>query len=452
MVLGFRKKMSQDLGNIIRDAARELPAINDSSFGSYFDQFGSSRLVLVGDGSHGTSEFYRARAAITKRLISEHGFNTVCLECDWPDARAIDRYTRSHPQRTAPSEPEAQSTRIFDHFPRWMWRNTETQDFVDWLRECNAGLPMHKRVSFNGLDVYSMGASMKAVVAYLARVDPVLAKIARRRYGCLEPWIDDPAEYGRATYGSPGPTCESDVLKMLQDLLSRRLELATHPDDGDAFMDAEVNARVVHGAEAYYRALFHGERSSWDLRDTHMHTVLTRLLKLRPGSKAVVWAHNSHVGDARGTLSRSPREINLGQLCRQSFGEEKVAILGCGTHVGTVAAAHEWGEEMEIKDVKPSRSDSYERVFHSVDMPSFLLDIRGNPGLRAADDHHPRLQRFIGVVYRPATERASHYVRCVLSRQYDAFVWFDETGALHPFETAQPKEPLAKGETYPFGL
>ncbi|KAI8950613.1 hypothetical protein F4801DRAFT_602174 [Xylaria longipes] len=441
--------MSRDLRNIIRDAAKELPNINDSSFGSYFDQFGSSRIVLIGDGSHGTSEFYRARAAITKRLISEHGFNTVCLECDWPDARTIDHYTRLHPRR---SSADVHSLRIFDHFPRWMWRNTETQDFVDWLREHNAGLPMHKRTSFNGLDVYSMGASMRAVIDYLDRVDPDLAKIARCRYGCLEPWLDDPAEYGRATILPSSTTCESGVIKMLQDLLSRRLELATHPENGESFQDAEMNARVVRDAEAYYRALFHADRSSWDLRDTHMHTVLARLLKLRAGSKAVVWAHNSHVGDARGSLSGGGRrEINLGQLCRESFGAGAVSILGCGTHAGTVAAAHDWDGEMEVRAVKPSRGDSYERVLHSVGVPLFLLDIRGNPRLRAADDT-PLLQRFVGVVYRPDTERASHYVRCVLSRQYDAFVWFDETEALHPFETAQPKEPLAKGETYPFGL
>ncbi|KAH8162813.1 hypothetical protein CIB48_g5442 [Xylaria polymorpha] len=441
--------MSQDLGNIIKDVAKALPDIDDDSFSSYFDQLGSSRVVLIGDGSHGTSEFYRARAAITKRLISEHGFNTVCLECDWPDARTIDHYTRLHPRRSA--EPDVHSMRVFDHFPRWMWRNTETQDFVDWLREHNAGLPMYKRTSFNGLDVYSMDASMRAVVDYLDRVDPTLARVARRRYSCLDPWLDDPPEYGRAAFNESSSTCESDVVKMLQDLLSRRLELATQPEDSESFLDAEMNARLVQDAEGYYRALFHAERSSWDLRDKYMHSVLTRLLQLRLGSKAIIWAHNSHVGDARGSFTQDPREINLGQLCRESFGEEAVSLVGCGTYAGTVAAAGDWDEEMEVKTVVASRNDSYEGLFHAVGMRSFLLDIRGNVSLRDADES-PRLQRFIGVIYRPNTELESHYVRCVLCKQYDAFLWFDETGAVHPFETAQPQEPLGKGETYPFGL
>ncbi|KAI0466176.1 hypothetical protein F4859DRAFT_498523 [Xylaria cf. heliscus] len=365
-----------------------------------------------------------------------------------------------------------------------MWRNTETQDFVDWLRAHNAALPMYQRTSFNGLDVYSMGASIRAVVEYLDRVDPTLANVARRRYGCLDPWLDDPAEYGRANYRASSSIYEEDMIKMLQDLLSRRLELATHPEDSEPFLDAEMNARVVQDAEAYYRALFHTDRSSWDLRDTYMHKALKRLLQLRLGSKAVIWAHNSHVGDARGTVPQHPhphphphphlrphhqqqdqqqeqeqsphphpRELNLGQLCREAFGAENVTILGCGTHTGTVAAAHDWDSAMEVRHVVPSRTDSYEALLHGVGLRSFLLNIRDDASLRAADeDGPPRLQRFIGVIYRPDTERASHYVRCVLSRQYDAFLWFDETGALHPFETAQPREPLTKGETYPFGL
>ncbi|KAI0550522.1 hypothetical protein F4679DRAFT_542702 [Xylaria curta] len=450
MVFGFRRKMSQNLRSVIRDAAKELPDISDSSFGSYFDQFGSSRVVLIGDGSHGTSEFYRARATITKRLITEHGFNTLCLECDWPDARTIDHYTRLHPRRGASIEPDVHSLRIFNHFPRWMWRNTETQDFVDWLREHNARLPMNKRTSFNGLDVYSMGRSTRAVVEYLDRVDPALAELARRRYGCLEPWLDDPAEYGRAASHSSSLTCESGVINMLQDLLSKRLELASHPENGESFLDAEMNARVVQDSEAYYRALFNADRSSWDLRDTHMHVILTRLLKLRPGSKAIVWAHNSHIGDARGTF-QTPREINLGQLCRESLGPSKISILGCGTHSGTVAASDNWDTEMRIKRINPSLDTSYEGLFHSLGIRSFILDIRGNPSLLAVDKE-ARLQRFIGVIYRPDSERSSHYVRCLLTRQYDAFLWFDQTEAVHPFEIAQPKEPLAKGETYPFGL
>jgi erythromycin esterase-like protein len=269
-------------------------------------------------------------------------------------------------------------------------------------------------------------------------------------------------------------------VKMLQELLNKRLELATSQPDpptsftssssedgsggesggGEAFLDAEMNARVVADAERYYRAMYKGDSTAWNLRDEHMYIVLSRLLKLRPGSKAVVWAHNSHLGDARGSSMGVRRgEVNLGQLCRQNFALNRwgeVSIIGCGTHTGTVAAADEWDAPMQIMLVNPSRADSYERVLHDVGIPSFLLDMRqakGRDGLSLVDrEMEPRLQRFIGVIYRPDTERYSHYIQSVLNRQYDAFVFFDKTQAVHPFERRQPKEPLAKGETYPFGL
>ncbi|KAH9987668.1 putative erythromycin esterase [Xylariaceae sp. FL0662B] len=432
--------MPLGLSDVLRSSLRPLPAIESGSFGPNFDTFGDSRLVLIGDGSHGTSEFYRARAAITKRLIEAHGFNIVAIEADWPDARSIDHYTRQHPRRS-----QTEPIRVFDHFPRWMWRNSEVQEFVDWLRQHNARLPSNQRTSFNGLDLYSMSASTKAVIEYLETVDPELAKSARKRYGCLQPWLEDPAEYGRASFRTNSARCEPGVLKMLQELLNKRIELASHPEDGDSFVDAEMNARVVRDSERYYRAMFYGDKTSWNLRDTHMFTVLTRLLKLRPGSKAVVWAHNSHLGDARGSSTGASRgEINLGQLCRENFPGE-VSIIGCGTHTGTVAAADEWDEPMKVMDVMPSRPDSYERVMHDTKVPSFLADLRGIK-------MEPKLQRFIGVLYRPDTERWSHYVKTILSEQYDAFVWFDETKAVNAFEISQPKEPLSKGETYPFGM
>jgi len=268
---------------------------------------------------------------------------------------------------------------------------------------------------------------------------------------------------------------------MLQQLLEARLQLATSSSDedgggGESFLDAEMNARVVRDAESYYRAMYKGDSTAWNQRDRHMYSILARLLKLRPGSKAVVWAHNSHLGDARGSSMGVRRgEVNLGQLCRENFSSsssgtrkgDEVCIIGCGTHTGTVAAADEWDEPMQVMAVNPSRADSYERVMHDVGLSSFLLVMRqgqgqgqgqGQEGISMGDtgmmdgDMEPRLQRFIGVIYRPDTERYSHYIESILNRQYDAFVFFDETEAVHPFETAQPKEPLARGETYPFGL
>ncbi|KAI1445762.1 putative erythromycin esterase [Annulohypoxylon stygium] len=432
--------MTSKLSELLKSAAQELPPIESDQFGAKFDVFGSSRLVLIGDGSHGTSEFYRARAAITKRLIEEHGFTHVAVECDWPDARSIDSYVRQHPRRS-----KDVPIRVFDHFPRWMWRNAEVQEFVDWLREHNARLPMNERTSFNGLDLYSMGASMHAVIEYLDRVDPSLAASARKRYSCLSPWLSDPSSYGLSSAHSRTAACEPGVIKMLTQLLAHRLELASHPDNGEAFFDAEMNARVVRDAERYYRAMYEGSSTSWNVRDTHMFTVLSRLLKLSPGSKAVVWAHNSHLGDARASSNGQNRgELNLGQLCREGFPGE-VSVIGCGTHSGTVAAAHEWDEPMQVMNVVPSRPDSYERAMHDTGLPSFVVDLRL---LKTP----PMLQRFIGVVYRPATERSSHYIESVLADQYDAFVWFDRTSAVHAFEIAQPKEALSRGETYPFGV
>jgi erythromycin esterase-like protein len=435
---------------MVKQGAQPLPDISNPAFGKAFDSFGGARVVLIGDGSHGTSEFYRARAAITQRLIEEHGFNIVAVEADWPDAHAIDRYVRYRPSK------KLEKIRVFDHFPRWMWRNTEVQDFVDWLRVHNSDKQLKDRASFVGLDTYSTGASSRAVIEYLEHTKPELAKVARERYGCLERWIEDPAKYGRHALMTGFATCEAAVVKMLKDILKNRLELASHPDDGEAYLDAEMNARVVQDSEKYYRAMYYRSESSWNIRDTHMFTVLQRLLKMKPGSKAVVWAHNSHCGDARATAMGEHREeVNIGQLCREHFSAPgEVAIIGCKTHGGTVAAADEWDEPEQIMDVIPSRPDSYERVMHDTGIPSFLLDMREgrqDPTLLRALTK-PRLERFIGVCYKWETERWSHYQKAVLAKQFDACVWFDESQAVHAFETAQPKEAPALGETYPFGL
>ncbi len=277
------------------------------------------------------------------------------------------------------------------------------------------------------------------------QVDPDLAKAAKKRYGCLEPWLDDPQEYGRSVFYSSSSKCEKGVVQMLKELLANRMELASHHGNGESFVDAEMNARVVRDAERYYRSIFYADKISWNLRDEHMFSVLSRLLKLQPGSKAVVWAHNSHVGDARASsMGTSRGELNLGQLCRENFGEE-VSIIGCGTHAGTVAAADSWDEPMQVMNIRPSRPDSFERIFHNTGIPSFLLNTHDL-------QLEPMLQRFIGVIYKPKTEIYSHYMSTTLQKQYDGFVWFDRTNAVHAFETAQPKEALALGETYPFGM
>ncbi|KAK5168608.1 uncharacterized protein LTR77_005917 [Saxophila tyrrhenica] len=441
--------MVQNVPLMIKEAAQRLPEIESKDFGSFFDSFGQSKVVLIGDASHGTSEFYRARAAITRCLIEEHGFNIVAVEGDWPDAKVVDRYVRHNPAKHA--ETNTKEMDVFNHFPRWMWRNTETSSFVNWLRKHNASQPVDQRTMFAGLDLYSMGKSMRAVLEYLDRVDPETAKLARSRYSCLEPWADDPAAYGRQAWLKRAAPCEKGVVAMLKDLLAKRLELTKH--DGEDFFNAEMNARLIKDAEGYYRSMYYGRDDSWNRRDTHFFDTLVRLLQHRKGGKAVVWAHNSHVGDARATGKSSRDELNVGQLCKEQWGSS-CSIIGCGSHTGTVAAADEWDGPMEVMDVNPSREDSYERLMHDTRVPSFVLDLREghlNPTLRQAL-LQPRLERFIGVIYRPLTERISHYTKANLPEQLDAYVWFDESRAVKAFETAQPDEPVSAGETYPFGL
>ncbi|KAG2418332.1 hypothetical protein HFD88_001433 [Aspergillus terreus] len=443
------------LQELFTASARPLPNIQDPSFGAQFDDFGDYDLVLLGDGSHGTSEFYSARAQITKRLIEHHGFTMVAVEADWPDAEHIDRYVR---QRPGPKGKIGGRRELepFGRFPTWMWRNREMQELVEWMRNRNAKLPHDQKAGFYGLDLYSMGESIRAVIDYLDRVDPAAGKDARRRYGCLQPWVDDPAAYGLAALHGM-QDCEASVVKMLRDLLAKRLEYEQDQHDGEEFHSTEQNAYLVRDAERYYKAMYYSSASSWTLRDTHMVDTLRRLVRSKPGSKAVVWAHNSHCGDARYTsMGSRRREVNIGQLCREQFGRENVALIGCGTDTGTVAAAHEWDDDMEVMNVRPSRADSWERVAHNTGIPRFVLDLRRenvNPQLaKAMTAEKDRLERFIGVIYRPETERLSHYSQADLLNQFDAYVWFDRTEAVKPLERIQPHTALGLEETYPFGL
>ncbi|WP_121116497.1 protein-L-isoaspartate(D-aspartate) O-methyltransferase [Croceibacterium ferulae] len=426
---------------MIADAAEPLPTFDDRAFGRLFDRYADKRVVLLGEASHGTSEFYQARAAITRHLVAHHGFTIVAVEADWPDAEAVDRFVRHRPRRRQEEPP-------FQRFPGWMWRNTDVQAFIGWLREHNAGLAAEQRAGFYGLDIYNMSGSIGAVLDYLDRVDPEAAVVARERYGCLTPWQNDPATYGRASLSRGYAACEAAVIDQCRELLDRRLNYAA--EDGDDFLDAAQNARLVASAERYYRIMYHGGAESWNLRDTHMFETLRHLLDAKgPDARAIVWAHNSHIGDARATdMGQTRGELNIGQLAREAFGGD-AALIGFGTHTGTVAAATDWDGDMEVKRVVPSRSDSYERLCHDSGVDRFLLDLAPgrHPALRRALCEQ-RLERFIGVIYRPETERWSHYSEAVLPDQLDAWVWFDETRAVTPLG---PEHHRGMPETYPFG-
>jgi protein-L-isoaspartate(D-aspartate) O-methyltransferase len=430
------------LPELIRAAAERLPEPDDPAFAAAFDRFASARVVLIGEASHGTSEFYRARAAVTRRLIERHGFTIVAAEADWPDAASLDRYVRDRP---APAHAEPP----FRRFPTWMWRNTDVEAFVEQLRAWNLGQAPERRAGVYGLDLYNLSASIRAVLDYLDRVDPEAAATARQRYGCLTPWAREPQTYGRMALTRGYRECEAGVVQMLGEMMEKRLQYAAR--DGDSFLDASANARLVKNAEAYYRAMYYGSAESWNLRDTHMFETLCAVLDARgPDSKAVVWAHNSHIGDASKTEMGIVREeLNIGQLCRERFGRD-AALIGLGTHAGTVACADDWDEPMQVKPVNPSLPDSYERLAHDSGVKRFLLDLREgiHPELRRRL-LEPRPERFIGVIYRPETERRSHYAECSLPQQFDAYVWFDETRAVTPLPTRARE---GAEETYPFGL
>jgi protein-L-isoaspartate(D-aspartate) O-methyltransferase len=429
------------LTKAIAASCEKFEAIDSAELEPLLRRIGDARVVLLGEATHGSSEFYRMRERISRELIERKGFSFIAIEGDWPDAARIDHYVRH--AETPPSEWTA-----FARFPTWMWRNQEVRNFVDWLRARNADVEADKRVAFHGLDLYSLFNSIRSVLNYLDDVDPRTARVARQRYGCLTPWQSDPATYGHAALTRNYQTCEREVVSMLTDLMQKRRAYAEH--DGERFLDAVQNARLIANAERYYRIMYYGSRASWNLRDSHMFETLQTLLNFHgPESKVIVWAHNSHVGDSNATEMATRGEYNIGHLCRQEFGNAAYSI-GFGTDHGTVAAASDWDGPMEVKVVRPSVPESYERLCHEAGAPRFLLHLR-NPILTELAEGllKPRLERAIGVIYRPETELQSHYFQALLSHQFDEYIWFDETSAVAPLKT---EEIEGLPDTYPFGL
>lgn len=427
---------------LVREVAEPIADLEQDAIDAILDRVGDAKVVLLGEATHGTSEFYRMRARLTRQLVLRKGFTVVAAEADWPDAAQIDHYARHLERPVAPETP-------FTRFPTWMWRNAEVAAFVEWLRAYNAEIrDPERRAGFYGLDLYSLYTSIAAVLRYLDDVDPDAARVARARYGHLSPWQNDPAAYGRAVVTSGYRDCEAQVVAMLQDLLDKRLAYAHR--DGERFLDALQNARVVANAERYYRAMYYGSRESWNLRDQHMFETLQLLLSFRgPDTKAVVWEHNSHVGNAAATEMGARGELNVGMLAREVYGDAAY-LVGFGTDHGTVAAATDWDGPMEVKRVRPAHPESYERLCHESGVPAFALPLR-HPRRDAVRDEltAPRLERAIGVIYRPETELASHYFQAVLPVQFDEYLWFDETRAVTPLGRV---ETHGMPDTYPFGL
>lgn len=439
--------------NILREASQP---INDdpADYQAMLDQVGDAQVVMIGEATHGTHEFYAERARITQMLITQKGFNAVAVEADFPDAYRVNCFVRGTGDDTTPEE----ALLDFKRFPTWMWRNTVMTNFVSWLRTHNAQLTGNApRVGFYGLDLYSLYTSIEAVIDYLDKVDPEAAQRARYRYSCLGHYQEDPQAYGYAAAFGMKPHCEEEVVNQLQELRHRAGEYIG--GDGrsaaDEFFFAEQNARLAINAEEYYRKMFEGRVSSWNLRDEHMVETLDELIKHLTNqqgkpAKVVIWEHNSHLGDARATDMGKYGEWNVGQLVRERYGN-KACNIGLTTYTGTVSAASDWGRPVERKRVRPGMTDSYENLFHQVGLPRFWLDLNADPQVRQLLER-PRLERAIGVIYAPHSERLSHYFYANLPAQFDFVIHIDETTALTPLERNQNWETGEVPETYPTGM
>jgi erythromycin esterase-like protein len=438
--------------NVVQEAAHPIEG-TARDYDPLLSLIGEARFCLLGEATHGTHEFYRERAEITKRLIKEKGFTAVAVEADWPDAFRVNRYVRG----LGDDKDANEALGGFQRFPTWMWRNTVVLDFVEWLRQYNASLPPNAaRVGFYGLDLYSLYTSIESVLSYLNKVDPDAAKRARYRYSCFEHFAEDTQAYGYAANYGITESCEKEVIDQLVELRRRAADYASR--DGrvaqDEFFFAEQNARLVLNAERYYRTMFRGRVESWNLRDGHMAETLdalvTHLNEQGQPAKVAVWEHNSHLGDARATYMANHGELNVGQLVRQRYGSEAV-LVGFTTYTGTVTAASDWDGPAERKRVRPALASSYEASFHEIDTAKFVLPLRDSRQVSIAL-RGPRLERAIGVIYLPQTERQSHYFDARLSDQFDAVIHFDETQALEPLERYALWETGEPPETFPTGV
>jgi erythromycin esterase-like protein len=433
-----------------------------SDYDPLMDLIGDARLVLIGEATHGTHEFYEQRAEITKRLIQEKNFTAVAVEADFPDAYRINRFVRGVDNDRTPEE----ALRSLQRFPIWMWRNTDVVNFISWLRHYNDALPSDKsKVGFYGLDLYSMYASIREVLKYLEQVDPEAAQRARDRYACFEFFEEDSQEYGYVASFDAEESCRDETINQLLELQQQTAKYLQ--GDGqvaaDEFFYAEQNARLVKNAEEYYRSMFQGRVDSWNVRDRHMAETLEQLMAhldcQGTQTKLVVWEHNSHLGDARATDMGQAGEWNVGQLVRERHGKDAV-LIGFTTYTGTVTAASNWDEFPQLKQVRPALPDSYEALFHQTGLPQFWLNLR-DPNEAVAGLRQRKLERAIGVIYRPDTERLSHYFYACLPDQFDAIIHIDHTKAVEPIDrpeensshnhTPQPESGEAP-ETFPSAL
>ena len=439
----MRRNRLEDSGALserVRECARPLEDTDDLE--PLLERIGDAKYVLLGEASHGTSDYYTWRARLSKRLIEEKGFSFVAVEGDWPDCTRVNRFVKGYEAGSA-----RETLHAFGRWPTWMWANWEVVAFTEWLRKHNEGRSEGKKTGFYGLDVYSLWESLEAVTDFLKRTDPEALEAAKRAYRCLEPYQEDVQDYAHATAFVP-TSCEAEVVNLLTTL---RRKAQTH-DDPEARFNAEQNARVAVNAERYYRAMIRGGPESWNIRDHHMVDTLENLMQHHgEGSKAILWEHNTHIGDARATDMSETGMVNVGQLVRQKYGDENVVLVGFGSYEGSVIAGAYWDAPMERMSVPPAREGSWESVLHEAGVGDALLITRD---LQDEVFRTRRGHRAIGVVYNPARERYGNYVPTTLPERYDAFLYLDKTSALHPLHTEEPQE-AAQGEppeTYPWGV
>ncbi len=447
------------LGSSEKSAAADIAAAavplsgGDADYDQLMAEVGDARIVLLGEATHGSHEFYAERSRITQRLIRDKGFTAVAVEADWPDAYRVNRYVRGDG-----GDPDALSALSgFTRFPSWMWRNTDVLELVHWMRRHNDALPPVARVGFYGLDLYSLYTSIDEVLRYLDQVDAAAAREARERYACFDHYGEDSQAYGMAAGIGLSESCAHGVQLQLQQLQQRAAEYAAKegPSAGDEYFYAQQNARLIINAEEYYRTMFRGRVSSWNLRDRHMADTLDALvghLGERSGqpAKVVVWEHNSHIGDARATETSRLGEWNVGQLVRERHGDDTF-LLGFTTYDGSVAAASSWDGVVERKQVLPALPESHEALLHECGAGNFYLPLRGDSAASKIFDKR-RLERAIGVLYLPATERQSHYFYARLARQFDAVIHIDRTSAVTPLDEAGGRHTAEAPETYPAGV
>jgi erythromycin esterase-like protein len=426
----------------LREAARPLG--NPADLDPLMERIGDAHYVLLGEASHGTSEYYTWRARLSRRLIEEKGFSFIAVEGDWPDCYRVNRYVKGWPDSGTSAREVLDA---YERWPTWMWANEEIVELAEWLRGYNNRRLEGEKVGFYGIDVYSLWDSLDAVSSYLERVDPAAAEAARQAYACFEPYWEDEQQYALATTSLVPKSCEDEAVAMLRELCERAS--TCREEDPEAFFNAEQNALVAKNAELYYRTMVGGGSASWNIRDTHMTDTLDRLMQHHgPDSRCVVWEHNTHIGDARATDMSSEGMVNVGQLVRERHGVEDVVLVGFASHRGSVIAGRHWGAQMERMQAPPARTGSYEDALHAAGEDDKLLIFSEVADLGPLLD--PRGHRAIGVVYHPDRERYGNYVPSVLPLRYDALLYLDETHALHPLHL-EP-EPTGEAQTFPTGV